>query len=201
MEYFITSLTQGRHAREIQVATTDQIYVDDWQLLTLKPVIYFVNVDEDTLMGKKNIHLTTLQTEVAKENAQLIMGCATLEAQMNMLSDDEKKFFLQAYNVTASGLDTLIQTAYTLLRLITYFTVGPKEVRAWTIEQGTKAPQAAGVIHTDFQRGFIKAEVISFQDYQTFTSEGACREAGKLRIEGKDYIVQDGDIILFRFNV
>ncbi|ROT47071.1 redox-regulated ATPase YchF [Candidatus Cardinium hertigii] len=201
LKRFITALEQGIDVRQLPIEAEAEACIHSWELLTLKPVIYFANVDEATLLGTKNIHVDVLQEVVARENADMIMGCPTLEAQFHVLTDDEKPFFLQAYNLTDSGLTKLIQSAYSLLRLITYFTVGPQEVRAWTIEKGTKALQAAGVIHTDFQRGFIKAEVISFQDYQTFKSESACREAGKLRIEGKDYIVQDGDVIRFRFNV
>ncbi|WP_339043840.1 redox-regulated ATPase YchF [Cardinium endosymbiont of Tipula unca] len=198
---FLTLLEQGGDARKVQVELEEREIVQSWQLLTSKPVIYFANVDEATILGKSNAHLASLQNTVAGENADVIVGCAALEVQFNALDGDEKQFFLQEYNLTESGLDKLIRSAYALLRLITYFTVGPQEVRAWTIEKGTKAPQAAGVIHTDFQRGFIKAEVIDFQDYKILKSESACREAGKLRIEGKDYIVQDGDVMLFRFNV
>ncbi|WP_243017930.1 MULTISPECIES: redox-regulated ATPase YchF [Candidatus Cardinium] len=201
LNFFLTALKEGRDARTIEVAAADQPLIDDWQLLTAKPVIYFANVDEATILGKKNPHLTDLQAAIAQENSKVIMGSTALEAQLNGLNDEDKSFFLKEYNLIESALDKLIQSAYALLQLITYFTVGPQEVRAWTIQKGTKAPQAASVIHTDFQRGFIKAEVIAFEDYKTYKSESSCREAGKLRIEGKDYIVQDGDVMLFRFNV
>jgi GTP-binding protein YchF len=201
LKHFLAALEQGNDARKIPVEAATQAIIDSWQLLTSKPVIYFANVDEATILGAKNPHLAALQEVMAEDNAGVMVGSAALEAQFNALTGDEKHFFLAAYNLTESGLNKLIQSAYAILKLITYFTVGPQEVRAWTIEKGTKAPQAAGVIHTDFQRGFIKAEVISFQDYKTFKSESACREAGKLRIEGKDYLVQDGDVMLFRFNV
>ncbi|WP_342265342.1 redox-regulated ATPase YchF [Cardinium endosymbiont of Philonthus spinipes] len=199
LNLFLTALKQGRDARAIPVAAADQPLIDEWQLLTSKPVIYFANVDEATILGSANPHLAALK-EVT-ENSKMIIGSTALEAQINALNGEEKDFFLKEYNLMESALDKLIQSAYSLLDLITYFTVGPQEVRAWTIQNGTKAPQAAGVIHTDFQRGFIKAEVISFEDYKTYKSESGCREAGKLRIEGKEYLVQDGDVMLFRFNV
>jgi GTP-binding protein YchF len=201
LKHFLAELERGNDARTIQIEDIDQPVVRDWQLLTTKPVIYFANVDEATLVGKKSPHLIALQEAVAEQDAPLLVGCAALEAQLNGLTDEEKQFFLAAYQLTESGLTKLIQCAYTTLDLLTYFTVGPEEVRAWTITKGTKAPQAGGVIHSDFQRGFIKAEVISFEDYAAFKNEAACRKAGKLRIEGKDYIVQDGDVVLFRFNV
>ncbi|CAH2559636.1 redox-regulated ATPase YchF [Cardinium endosymbiont of Oedothorax gibbosus] len=201
LNLFLTELKQGRDARTIQVEATDQPLIDGWQLLTLKPVIYFANADEATIVGNINPHLAALKQAIAEDNGKVIIGSTALEMQLNALNSDDKAFFLKEYNLMESALDKLIQSAYSLLRLITYFTVGPQEVRAWTIQKGTKAPQAAGVIHTDFQRGFIKAEVITFDDYKTYKSENGCREAGKLRIEGKDYIVQDGDVMLFRFNV
>ncbi|TDG95360.1 redox-regulated ATPase YchF [Cardinium endosymbiont of Culicoides punctatus] len=201
LNHLLKTLEQDGDIRNIQLKPTEQEMVQSWQLLTSKPVIYFANVDEATLLGKSNAYLSSLKKAIAEENAEIVIGCAALEVQFNALDGDEKQFFLEEYKLTESGLDKLIRSAYELLRLITYFTVGPQEVRAWTIEKGTKAPEAAGVIHSDFQRGFIKAEVISFQDYKTFKNENACREAGKLRIEGKDYMVQDGDVMLFRFNV
>ncbi|MBX9890410.1 MAG: redox-regulated ATPase YchF [Amoebophilaceae bacterium] len=201
LKYYLTELAKGKQARQIEIDHAQQAIVASWQLLTAKPVIYFANVDEATLLGKANPHLIDLQEAASKEQIDVIVGCAALEAQMNDLTKDEKQFFLAAYGLEAAGLEQLIRSAYAILTLITYFTVGPQEVRAWTITKGTKAPQAAGVIHTDFQRGFIKAEVISFEDYQSFKSETGCREAGKVRIEGKEYVVQDGDVMLFRFNV
>ncbi|MGI2257090.1 redox-regulated ATPase YchF [Candidatus Cardinium hertigii] len=201
LNLFLTALKQGRNARDILVTAADHRLIDDWQLLTSKPVIYFANVDEATILGNKNPHLSALQEVISEENSKMIVGSTALEIQLNALSGEEKDFVLQTYNLKAAALDTLIQSTYSLLQLITYFTVGPQEVRAWTIQNGTKAAQAAGLIHTDFQRGFIKAEVIAFEDYQSYKSVHGCREAGKLRIEGKDYIVQDGDVMLFRFNV
>ncbi|WP_109997101.1 redox-regulated ATPase YchF [Candidatus Cardinium hertigii] len=196
LQHLLQALKQGRDIRCVPIENAVQ---NAWQLLTAKPVVYFANVDEATLLGKENTHMVALQEAIV--DAELIVGCAALEAQFNLLTDEEQRFFLAEYNLTEPGLHKLIQSVYALLQLITYFTVGPEEVRAWTIQKGSKAPQAAGMIHTDFKRGFIKAEVISFQDYQTYKSESACRDAGKLRIEGKDYVVQDGDVLLFRFNV
>jgi hypothetical protein len=140
--------------------------------------------------------------KVKEENAEVIILCAAIEAQIAEFEDlEEKEMFLGEYGLTESGLNKLIFAAYSLLDLITYFTAGVQEVRAWTIKRGWKAPQAAGVIHTDFERGFIKAEVIKLPDYQNFKSEAACRENGKIAIEGKEYVVKDGDIMHFRFNV
>lgn len=201
LQLFLSAMREGRDARSVEVPPADQSLVKDWQLLTAKPVIYFANVDEATILGQKNLHLLALQEAIAKEDNRVVIGSTVLESQINALESEEKAFFLSEYNLQNAALDQLIQSAYGLLQLITYFTVGPQEVRAWTIPKGTKAPQAAGVIHSDFQRGFIKAEVIAFHDYISYKSESACREAGKLRIEGKDYVVQDGDIMLFRFNV
>jgi hypothetical protein len=143
-----------------------------------------------------------LRKAVQAENAQVILISAAIESQIAEINDpDERLLFLEEYGLKESGLSKLIKASYTLLDLITYFTAGEKEVRAWTIRKGWKAPQAAGVIHTDFERGFIKAEVIKLPDYQKYRTEAACREAGKIAIEGKEYVVQDGDIMHFRFNV
>jgi ribosome-binding ATPase YchF (GTP1/OBG family) len=159
-------------------------------------------VDEASLTAGGNAFVDTLRENVAAEQAEVIVVCAALEAQISEIEDlEERQMFLDEYGLTESGLSKLIRSSYALLNLITYFTAGVQEVRAWTIQKGWKAPQAAGVIHTDFERGFIRAEVIKFADYQTYKSEAACKEAGKLSVEGKDYIVHDGDIMHFRFNV
>ena len=202
MELFLEQLIQGKDARSITVDAAALKIVHMWQLLTHKPVIYVANVDEATLKEGTNQYVTQLKKAVAEESEEIILVCAAIEAQLSELETEEDKvFFLEAYNLTTSSLDKLIQSSYSLLNLITYFTVGPQEVRAWTIKKGTKAPQAAGVIHSDFERGFIKAEVIKLANYQEYKTEIACKEAGKLHIEGKEYVVQDGDIICFRFNV
>ena len=174
--------------------------IDDLFLITAKPVIYVANVDEDS-MHTGNKFVDALRAAIEGEQAELIIISAAIESQIAELDPEERPVFLEEYGMQESGLNKLIRAAYSLLNLITYFTAGEKEVRAWTIEKGWKAPQAAGVIHTDFERGFIKAEVIKLENYQKYGSELACREAGKLAIEGKEYVVQDGDIMHFRFNV
>jgi ribosome-binding ATPase YchF (GTP1/OBG family) len=149
-----------------------------------------------------NTHVDALRNLVAQENADVVIICAAIEAQIAELeSAEDREVFLQEYGLTESGLHKLIRASYHLLNLITYFTAGEKEVRAWTIKRGWKAPQAAGVIHTDFEKGFIRAEVIKLTDYQQYKTESACKDAGKMSVEGKEYIVADGDIMHFRFNV
>jgi len=194
-------LTQGRNVRDMPFEIAPMQLVQSWQLLTLKPVIYVANIDEATLLKGSNSFVIQLQQAIKNEHTELVLVCASLEAQMAELSVEDKLPFLGEYGLESDGLDKLIKASYKKLKLITYFTAGPQEVRAWTIQQGTKAPQAAGVIHSDFERGFIKAEVIKLADYQHYKTELACREAGKVRIEGKEYIVADGDIMHFRFNV
>ncbi len=195
-----SGLEEGRNIRSLNLDEEDLEVIQELQLLTAKPVIYVANVDEESLDG--NAHTAALKELIADENAEIVILCASLEAQIAELEEDEEKaVFLEEYGLTESGLDRLIRATYKLLNLITYFTAGEKEVRAWTIEEGWKAPQAAGVIHSDFERGFIRAEVIKIDDYQTYKTEAGCREAGKLRSEGKEYTVIDGDIMHFRFNV
>jgi len=167
----------------------------------MKPSLYVANVDEQYL-HEDNDYVKALREAAQAEGAQVVKICAALEAQIAELGDEEEKaLFLSEYGLKESGLDQMIRGGYALLDLITYFTAGVQEVRAWTIRKGWKAPQAAGVIHSDFERGFIKAEVIKLDDYMKYRSEQACREAGKLAIQGKDYIVEDGDVMHFRFNV
>ncbi|HYG04716.1 MAG TPA: redox-regulated ATPase YchF [Chryseosolibacter sp.] len=194
-------LEQGKNARSLEISEEDKKAVADLFLLTMKPAMYVANVDEKYI-HEDNHHVKALREAVAKENAGIVKICAALEAQIAEITDrEEKKMFLEEYKLDSSGLDQMIRAGYSLLDLITYFTAGEKEVRAWTINKGWKAPQAAGVIHTDFERGFIKAEVIKLADFQKYKSEAACREVGKLAIEGKEYVVADGDIMHFRFNV
>jgi ribosome-binding ATPase len=195
------ALESGKNARRVEVPKEDKEAVADLQLLTIKPVIYAANVDEASIQTG-NAFVDVLKAAVKDENAEVILVCAALEAQIAEITDpEERQLFLEEYGLKESGLSKLIKASYTILNLITYFTAGEKEVRAWTIRKGFKAPQAAGVIHSDFERGFIKAEVIKIPDYQTYKTEVACREAGKVAIEGKDYVVADGDIMHFRFNV
>ena len=200
LEKYLQVLEEGKNARSLSITEQEKATVSDLYLLTDKPVIYLANVDEDSLSGNE---MTNQLVKVAEdEEAELIIVCASLEEQISELDSlDEKKEFLAEYGLAESGLNQLIRASYHLLDLITYFTAGPKEVRAWTIRRGWKAPQAAGVIHTDFERGFIKAEVIKLENYTKYKSEIACKEAGKLSIEGKDYVVEDGDVMHFRFNV
>ncbi len=196
-----TGLEGGQNARALAQSDEEKAAIADIFLLTAKPVLYVANVDEGSV-NTGNRFSETLQEAVKSENAQVILISAAIESQIAELeTEDERALFLSEYGLTESGLSKLIRAAYTLLNLITYFTAGVQEVRAWTIHRGDKAPAAAGVIHSDFERGFIKAEVIKLEDYQKFKTEAACREAGKIGLEGKEYVVQDGDIMHFRFNV
>jgi hypothetical protein len=195
------ALLAGKNARQVILAEEDRVALADLQLLTSKPVIYAANVDEQSI-HTGNAYVTALQECVKDENAEVVVICAAIEAQIAELDNEaDRQVFLQEYGLAESGLSKLIHASYHLLDLITYFTAGEKEVRAWTIKRGWKAPQAAGVIHTDFEKGFIKAEVIKLSDYQLYKTEQGCKEAGKMAIEGKEYMVKDGDIMHFRFNV
>ena len=198
---FKAHLESGKNARSLEMEKEQRIWVKNLQLLTDKPIIYVSNVDESSV-NSGNEWSEKLINAVANENAEVILVSAGLEAQIAEFEEpEEKAMFLEEYGLEESGLNRLIKASYKLLDLVTYFTAGETEVRAWTIKRGWKAPQAAGVIHTDFEKGFIKAEVIKLQDYQEFKTEAGCREAGKLAIEGKEYVVHDGDIMHFRFNV
>jgi len=195
------ALAAGRNARTVKTNSEDKKAVEDLQLLTGKPVIYVANVDDGSI-HTGNTYVNALKNLVKDEGAEVVMVSAAIEAQIAELDNlADRQAFLEEYGLDESGLSKLIRAAYHLLDLITYFTAGEKEVRAWTIHRGWKAPQAAGVIHTDFEKGFIRAEVIKLADYQKYKTEAGCRDAGKLAVEGKDYTVQDGDIMHFRFNV
>jgi GTP-binding protein YchF len=201
LQLFKKGLESGKNARAIEVEKEDLEAVRDLHLLTIKPVLYVANVDEGSILSG-NPYVEKLKEAVKEESAEVIILCAAIESQIAEFEDpEEKAVFLSEYGLEESGLNKLINAAYRLLDLITYFTAGVQEVRAWTIKKGWKAPQAAGVIHTDFERGFIKAEVIKLADYEKFKSEAFCRENGKIAIEGKQYEVKDGDIMHFRFNV
>lgn len=176
-----------------------QLLKKELQLLTSKPEIYVANVNEESIHDNK--YTQQLRDSIPDKNREVITICASLEAQIVELDEDDKHMFLQEYDLKESGLVRLIHASYNILDLITFFTAGEKEVRAWTVRKGSKAPQAAGVIHTDFERGFIRAEVIKYDDYLHYKSENACKEAGKLFVEGKDYVVKDADVMYFRFNV
>lgn len=198
---FKTHLESGQNARALEMDKEQRSWIKGLQLLTDKPIIYVANVDEDSV-NTGNEWSQKLADNIAAEDAQLILVSAGLEAQIAEFEEpEEKQIFLEEYGLKESGLNRLIKASYELLDLITYFTAGEQEVRAWTIRKGWKAPQAAGVIHTDFEKGFIKAEVIKIPDYQQFKTEAGCRDAGKLSIEGKEYVVKDGDVMHFRFNV
>jgi GTP-binding protein YchF len=197
----LAHLEQGKSIRSLGLSKEDSAAIADIFLLTEKPVMYVANVDEKS-MHTGNIYSEKLVAMAKEEGAQVIVMCNNIEAQITELEDlDDKTLFMEEYQMKEPALNRLIQSAYKLLNLETYFTAGVQEVRAWTIGNGWKAPQAASVIHTDFEKGFIKAEVIAFDDFMKYKSEAACRENGKLRIEGKEYIVKDGDIMHFRFNV
>ncbi|MFZ9695857.1 MAG: redox-regulated ATPase YchF [Chitinophagaceae bacterium] len=194
-------LEKGKSIRELGLSKEEKTAIADLCLLTDKPVLYVANVDEAS-MHTGNKFSQALQEAIKGEDAELIIMNNSIEAQISEMENvEDKQLFMEEYGMMEPALDRLIHSAYKLLNLFTYFTAGVQEVRAWTIQQGWKAPQAAGVIHTDFEKGFIKAEVIAYNDFIQYGSEAACREAGKLRIEGKEYIVKDGDVMHFRFNV
>ncbi|WP_304064361.1 redox-regulated ATPase YchF [Pedobacter glucosidilyticus] len=194
-------LESGKSARTAPITVEDFEFIVDLSLLTIKPVLYVCNVDEASVnTGNKYVDL--VKESVKDENAEVLIISAKIESEIAELEDyEERQMFLADLGLTESGVAKLIRAAYRLLNLSTYFTAGVQEVRAWTITKGFTAPQAAGVIHSDFEKGFIRAEVIKYQDFVTLGSENACKEAGKLGVEGKTYIVEDGDIMHFRFNV
>ena len=195
-------LNDGNSARSYQCDEEDAALIATAELLSLKPIIYAANLDEDGFADYENVTYYQQVAELAaKEGSQVIPVCAKLEAEIAELPEDEKQMFLEDLGVAQSGLDRLIQASYTLLGLISFLTSGEDECRAWTITKGTKAPQAAGKIHTDFERGFIRAEVVSFEDLKANGSMTAAKEKGLVRSEGKEYVMKDGDIVLFRFNV
>lgn len=195
-------LEQGQNARSFAVSDEDrEKHVSDMFLLTVKPVIYVCNVDEKSVVSG-NAHTKAIQEKVKDENAGILYISAAIESEIATLeSFEERQLFLEDLGLHESGVSRLITSTYQLLNLATYFTAGEKEVRAWTITKGMSAPQAAGVIHTDFEKGFIRAEVIRYDDFVKYGSEAACRDAGKLAVQGKEYIVEDGDVMHFRFNV
>ncbi len=194
-------LEKGKNIRELGLSKEEKTAIADLFLLTDKPVLYVANVDEAS-MHTGNKFSEALKAAVKNEDAEVIVMNNNIEAQIaEMENADDRQLFMEEYKMTEPALDRLIHSAYKLLNLYTYFTAGVQEVRAWTIHEGWKAPQAAGVIHTDFEKGFIKAEVIGYDDFIHFGSESAARDAGKLRIEGKEYLVKDGDVMHFRFNV
>ena len=202
-EKLLAALSDGKCAREVELDESEREYLFDTPLLTMKPVIYVANVGEDEVGAEPtdNTDYMALKAQADREHAGVIAVCAQLEAEIAELDGEEKAMFLDDLGIKESGLDRLIKASYSLLGLISYLTGGPQEVRAWTITRGTKAPQAAGKIHSDFERGFIRAEIVSFDDLQKCGSMAAVKDAGLYRSEGKDYVMKDGDIVLFRFNV
>ena len=196
------ALEQGKSARTVTFETKDeQIIAKELFLLTSKPVMYICNVDENSAVNG-NHYVEEVREAIKDENAEILIVAAKIESEIAEFETyEERQMFLNEIGLEESGVSRLIQAAYKLLNLETYFTAGPQEVRAWTYIKGSKAPQCAGIIHTDFEKGFIRAEVIKYDDYIALGSETACKEAGKMNVEGKDYIVQDGDIMHFRFNV
>ena len=193
-------LQQSGNIRNMDLQEEEKEEVKSWQLLTMKPVVYVANVDESTLKQQTNTHVECLKKILQKEHVTPLLICANLEAEVADMIPSDRNMLLHEYGLMASGLEKLIQTSYQYLDLITYFTAGVQELRAWTIKKGMRAPQAASLIHSDFEKGFIKAEIIKLQDYQEYKTETACLAAGKVKTEGKEYIVQDGDIIHFRIN-
>ena len=195
------ALLTGVSARAVQVADDEKELLESFQLLTAKPVLYVCNVDEKSAKNG-NAYVERVREAVKNEEAEIIVLAVATEADITELeSYEERQMFLEDIGLDEPGASKLIRAAYHLLNLQTYFTAGVKEVRAWTIHKGDTAPQAAGVIHTDFEKGFIRAEVIAYDDFITYGSEAKVKEAGKMRVEGKEYIVKDGDIMHFRFNV
>ncbi|KJV07290.1 redox-regulated ATPase YchF [Methylocucumis oryzae] len=199
LEQVFQCLDSGAPARSLKLSDDDKALIKELCLMTLKPTMYIANVHDDGLTN--NPFLEQVQAYADKEDARVVPICAAIEAEIALLDDEEKKEFLDDLGLEEPGLNRVVRAGYQLLNLATYFTAGVKEVRAWTIPIGATAPQAAGVIHTDFERGFIRAEVISYQDYITHKGEQGAKDAGKWRLEGKEYVVQDGDVMHFRFNV
>jgi len=203
---FVKSLKEfvenGNKARNFPLANDSEKIMKELFLLTSKSILYVCNVSEDDIPDASgNSEVQKVRDYADGEGSDVIVVCAKIEAEIAELKQEERRLFMGELGLKGSGLDNLVRVAFNKLGLITYFTEGPKEVRAWTIKSGMKAPQAAGVIHTDFERGFIRAETIKYEDFISYGSEAAVKEAGKMRSEGRDYVVQDGDIMLFRFNV
>lgn len=195
------NLEKNIPARKLEFEEEELKILSSFRLITAKPIIYVANVDEDTIMAGENEYVKEVREYAKKENTEVVMICAKIESELAELELEEKTAFLKELGIEESGLASLIKSTYSLLGLATYFTVGPDEVRAWTFKKGMKAPACAGLIHTDFEKGFIRAEVMSYQDLIDCGNELKVKEAGKMRLEGKDYLMQDGDICHFRFNV
>lgn len=194
-------LNEGKPIRLLNFTDEENEIVKGFFLLTNKPVIYVANISENDIGKEYNSYVKAVEQIAKNENSKMIVLCAKVEEELASLSDEDKELFSQELGITESGLDKLVKTSYDTLGLFSYLTAGEKEVRAWTIKKGTKAPQAAGKIHTDFEKGFIKAEIVSFDDLMEAGNFVKAKEKGKVRMEGKDYVIQDNDVVLFRFNV
>ena len=199
LEKLQACLNDGRRARNVELSTPERQLVRDVHLITTKPVMYVANVAEDGF--DDNPYLDAVRAKASGENAVVVAVCAGIEAEIAQLDEADRQEFLEGMGLTESGLDRVIRAGYELLDLLTFFTVGKREVRAWTVQRGSTASQAAGRIHTDFERGFIRAEVTSYTDFVELGGELGAREAGKLRLEGRNYVVAEGDVMHFRFNV
>ena len=199
LEKLRAALNEGRAARSVPLDDEERAAIRELFLLTMKPLMYVANVREDGF--EDNPHLDAVRQRAETEGAVVVPVCAAIEEELAQLDEADRGEFLASMGLSEPGLDRVIRAAYTLLGLQTYFTAGEKEVRAWTVKRGATAPQAAAVIHTDFEKGFIRAETVSFDDYVKYKGESGARDAGRLRLEGKEYRVQEGDVLHFRFNV
>ena len=195
------ALEENIPVRRVELSSDEERMISSFRLITAKPIIYMANISEEDLINDGNSYVDLIRDYASKENAKVITVSAKIEEELSELDDEERKMFLSDLGVSSGGLDKLIQATYSLLGLATYFTAGVDEVRAWTFKKGMKAPSCAGIIHTDFEKGFIRAEVMSYEDLKSCGDEKRVREAGKMRLEGKEYVMQDGDICYFRFNV
>lgn len=202
LERIKKTLDDGLSARTMDLTADEEEFVASLNLLSFKPIIYCANVsEEDVIAGVENDYVKEVKAFAASENADVVVICGKVEQEISELDDEDKHAFLEELGLKESGLDKLVRASYHLLDLISFLTAGPQEVRAWTIRRGTKAQQAAGKIHSDIERGFIRAETIAYEDIKEYGTMAAAKEVGKVRLEGKEYIVQDGDVMLFRFNV
>lgn len=194
-------LVENIPVRRLDISEDDMKIINSFRLITAKPIIYMANISEEDLVNDGNVYVDKIREYAATENAKVITVSAKIEEELSELDDEEREMFLSDLGVSSGGLDKLIQATYSLLGLATYFTAGKDEVRAWTFKKGMRAPECAGIIHTDFEKGFIRAEVTSYDDLEKYGDEKKVREAGRVRLEGKEYLMQDGDICYFRFNV
>jgi GTP-binding protein YchF len=199
LQKLAAGLNEGKSARSLELDEDEKALVRDLFLLTLKPLMYIANVKEDGFAN--NPHLDKVRARAAAEGAEVVPVCAAIEEELSQLDDADRDAFLKDMGLDEPGLNRVIRAAYKLLGLQTYFTAGEKEVRAWTVKRGATAPQAAGVIHTDFERGFIRAETVAYDDFIKYKGENGAKDVGRLRLEGKEYIVKEGDVLHFRFNV